>query len=319
MNRRWTVAAIGVLALGVGLSLALPRAAAEGDGIARARLLTGPEGGTYFALGKLLEQRKREGLMIRAAASDGSIGNLIMTSVGRAEISFVQADVLSFMRGQAEYQAAMKKIEVVLPLWREEIHVLVNRKAEIASLAALKGKRLNIGVGASGSSLSAAVILHAIGLDEDALSVSQHPNDEALNELRAGKIDAMLVTGGAPLPFLAKLAKSDEETIELLGIDAATSAKLTADMPFWTAKIPAQTYPWQAKEVVTVATLCLLVAREGAPAVTIERVAKAVLAEAPELAKVHPKWGEVDRALAKSLAGGADLKFHAGAKKALEE
>src|SRR5205823_3837339 len=49
------------------------------------------------------------------------------------------------------------------------------------------------------------------------------------------------------------------------------------------------------------------------------RVARVVLAGAAGLSKEHPKWGEVDRALAKSLLAGGELKFHAGARKAIEE
>src|SRR5207249_1001990 len=129
----------------------------------------------------------------------------------------------------------------VLPLWREEIHLIVNRRAGIQALADLKGKRLNIGVGASGSSLSAAVLLRAIGLEESMLSISQLANDEALAGVRKGSLDAMLVTGGAPLPFLAKLPKSDEETIALLAVDADAAKKLTGDMPYWPARIAAGT------------------------------------------------------------------------------
>src|SRR5688572_29401682 len=205
------MAALGAVAVALAI-LSPAKVTADGAPV-RARLLTGPEGGTYAALGKLLEARTPAGVKLEASPSDGSLGNLIMTSVGRTELSFVQADVLGFMREQPEYSGAMAKIAVVLPLWREEIHILVHRGAGINRLADLRGKRLNIGVGASGSSVSAAVLLQALGLVEEQLSIGQLTNDDALTALRARKIDAMLVTGGAPLPFLARLPKAEEETL----------------------------------------------------------------------------------------------------------
>jgi len=77
--------------------------------------------------------------------------------------------------------------------------------------------------------------------------------DEALAELKAGRVDAMFYVAGAPVKlFSGSVSESDG-----LSLVPVTSKSITEFYP--NVEIPAQTYPWQAQPVSTVAVKSVLV------------------------------------------------------------
>ncbi|MFC1707927.1 TAXI family TRAP transporter solute-binding subunit [Planctomycetota bacterium] len=307
--------AFGTFSLALAAVLA-PRVL--GDEPPQLRLLAGEAGGTYHALARAIAEMPQDRLRFDVVSTDGSLGNLIMTSIGRADLCMAQADALIFLSDQPEYEAAMKHLVTVLPLHDEEIHVVVNQDSSVRRLADLKGKRVNIGIGASGSSVTSMVLLDILGIADETDTV-QHGYDEAVADLVGGRLDAMIVTGGAPLKFLARLGPEKGTKLRLLDLDRKTVQKLTKDGPYWEAEIPAGAYRWQKQAVRTVSTLCLLLAHDRTPADRVYDAAKLILANAPRMVKKHRKWREVSKKSALELLRSGDLPFHPGAKRALEE
>ncbi|MFC1708369.1 TAXI family TRAP transporter solute-binding subunit, partial [Planctomycetota bacterium] len=210
---------LGGAAALTALCLAAPASVTAKDTF---RLMTGPDGGTYQTLGDSLKGQVIDGLRIDGIASNGSIGNLVMTSVGQADFCLTQGDAYGYLSDEEDYKEAMAKLQFVLPLYTEEVHVIVTKGSAIKKLADLKGKKVNIGAGASGSAITASIMLSFAGLEPEELTVLQLDSRTALPHVAAGDIDATFVTGGIPLPFLRELPKSAAKNLQLLSIDKET-------------------------------------------------------------------------------------------------
>ena len=77
--------------------------------------------------------------------------------------------------------------------------------------------------------------------------------DEALAELKAGRIDAMFYVAGVPVTLLREGVTADDN-LTLLPI---TNKSITEFYP--NVELPARSYPWQAQAVPTVAVKSVLV------------------------------------------------------------
>ena len=112
--------------------------------------------------------------------------------------------------------------------------------------------------------------------------------DEALAELKAGRIDAMFYVAGYPVKlFSEKVAESD-------GLALVPILNKTILEFYEQSNIPAKTYAWQASPLQTAAIKAVLVSfdfRRGDPE-NIGRLAQVVSKNMDWLiTNGHPKWG----------------------------
>jgi hypothetical protein len=77
--------------------------------------------------------------------------------------------------------------------------------------------------------------------------------DEALAELKAGRIDAMFYVAGVPVKLFAEGVQASDDLV----LVPITNKSITEF--YQAAEIPAGTYPWQAEPVSTVAVKAVLV------------------------------------------------------------
>ena len=136
-----------------------------------------------------------------------------------------------------------KKTKMVLPLYNEEVHVLGRRG--IGDFDELAGKRVAVGREGSGTYLTARLLfkLAEVTPAESVLI----DTDEALAELKAGRIDAMFYVAGFPV----RLLKEDVKDTDQLALVPITSKSIVEFYP--RAEITANTYAWQPAAVSTVA------------------------------------------------------------------
>ncbi len=132
----------------------------------------------------------------------GAIQNLKdIIHLPRVDMGFVPSDAIAYaQRNHLLPPADLAKIQYVAKLYNEEVHLLAG--PGIRSIGDLKGKKINVDVPLSGSALTADVVLGALNIDVQVLHKRQA---DGLMELRAGKIDAILQVGGAPVPIMAGL------------------------------------------------------------------------------------------------------------------
>ena len=165
------------------------------------------------------------------------------------------------------------KFCAVAALYTEACQVIVRADSDIQSVEELQGKTASIGAEESGSEQNAWQILSAYGLNEKLVETINLNYEDAAAQLKAGRIDAMFITAGAPSAVVTALA--EDCGIRLLCVDGAAAKRLQDSCSSYSVcTIPAGTYPGQEEEVQTVGVKAVLLASAALPEKQVEQLTK---------------------------------------------
>ncbi|MBL0339049.1 MAG: TAXI family TRAP transporter solute-binding subunit [Rhodospirillaceae bacterium] len=173
------------------------------------------------------------GLIAVAQTTRGSIANVEAVSSLQIESGLVQSDIaLWAFQGSHLFsgKAALSNLRVIASLYQESLHIIVPADSTVNNISQLKGKRISLGEKDGGSYPTALVVLGSYNLDEKDFIASHSSLRQALEELRDGKIDAIFVVGGSPLPAIVDYTQTN--SIRLLPIDGEGAAVLRQKYPF---------------------------------------------------------------------------------------
>jgi len=255
-------------------------------------IITGSDKGTYYQFGLNLQTLvKPQGFDLTVYTSKGSVENVyaVYQRPG-VPMGIVQADVLAFVT-KVQSDPALKRIasktRMVFPLYNEEIHLLGRR--DIASFDDLADKRVAVGREGSGTYLTSRLLFKI----SEVTPAEMVPidTDEALAELRAGRIDAMFYVAGYPVKLLAEKV-APEDGLALIPITNKGVAEF-----YPAVEIPAGTYAWQPAAVNTVAVKAVLISYDfrQRDCELVGRFAQIVSNNLEWLRQNgHPKWKVVD-------------------------
>jgi hypothetical protein len=253
------------------------------------RMMTGPEQGTYYQVGQqIAEQTEEVGLHLEIISTEGSWANIVGLFNNDAEFAIFQLD--AFL--QAEKNLYKNKaedihdeIKVVMPLYNEEIHII---KAKDRELDFATEEQFVVGCGRenSGSCLSAGVIADFYGKEFRYL---YDDYENALDALRAGKLDLVIITAGKPHSLLV-----DQVGLDLVSLPRSRKA---VDIYLYT-EITADDYPWLEQPVETYAVRSVLATmiqeQEGLANDLVGTLHFAIQVNQDKLKKYgHPKWQDV--------------------------
>jgi len=255
-------------------------------------LITGSERGTYYQFGLNLQALlKPQGIDLTVYPSKGSVENIyaVYQRPG-VQLGIVQGDVLAFV-GRVQSDPVLKRIasktRMVFPLYNEEIHLLGRR--DITDFDDLADKRVAIGREGSGTYLTSRLLFKTSEVTPREMVPID--TDEALAELKAGRIDAMFYVAGYPVKLLTeKVAAGDN-----LALIPIINKSILEFYP--AAEIPGGTYAWQPTAVKTAAVKAVLVSFDfrRKDCETIGRFAQILSSNTEWLVKNgHPKWKAVD-------------------------
>jgi TRAP transporter TAXI family solute receptor len=281
----------GLVGLGVGIAL-FAMAGQVALAVESLGLITGSDKGTYYQFGLNLQALvKPQGIDLTVYPSRGSVENIyaVFQRPG-VQMGIVQADVLAFV-SRIQTDPVLKRIagktKLVFPLYNEEVHLLGRR--DIASFDDLADKRVAIGRDGSGTYLTSRLLFKT----SEVVPKEMVPidTDEALAELKAGRIDAMFYVAGYPVRLLTEKVTADDG----LALIPITNKSIAEFYPV--VEIPSGTYTWQATPVITVAVKAVLVSFDfrQKDCEVIGRFALAMSDGLEWLRKNgHPKWKAVD-------------------------
>jgi TRAP transporter TAXI family solute receptor len=252
-------------------------------------IATGQAGGDYARLGDALVtaiNQAAPNVKLRARASDGSIENARLLASGEADYAFVQGDVAAAaFAGEDAFAhgGPIETLRAVGALTPEAVHVVVMDKSSIKDVGQLRGRKVNIGPPASGTRFDALGVLDAYGLKPADLSrAGSESTSAAIAQLKAGQVDAVFVTAPAPTRSLQELALSTG--LRLLPITGVAVDRLVRDRPGLTPlTLPANTYPRQKQDVMTVGSATLLVTTQDAPEAEVARLSDFVFNKMPHI------------------------------------
>jgi TRAP transporter TAXI family solute receptor len=279
-------------------------------------LASGPEDSEYarFAASLIAEINKvAPATKLRQRYSQGSVDNAWLLARGEADYALVQGDVAAAaLAGEGVFApgAPLATLRAVGGLFPEAIHVVVLPDSPIREIAQLRGRRVEIGVPASGTRFDALGVLAAHGLQPTDLGETREdgPN-EAIDRLRRREVDAVFVTAAAPARPLQQLAAGPG--LRLLPIRGTALERLVEKVAGLTPlTLPANTYPRQKESVATAASAALLLTTLDAPHAEVERVADLVFGRMPQQ---HAGSADVVKVSAAHELRGVTIPLHPGA------
>jgi TRAP-type uncharacterized transport system substrate-binding protein len=109
-------------------------------------ITTGGKTGSYIKIGNNLAKLVPGGKVLE---SKGSIDNLERLAAGKADIGIVQLDAYAWFSGKSPEKAA--KIEVMGTLYKECIHIAVNKEGKVQDEDDLQKEGATIAIGKQGS------------------------------------------------------------------------------------------------------------------------------------------------------------------------
>lgn len=250
-------------------------------------LAGGPEGGAYAETLRALGARAQAaGIALETLGSEGSVANIRLLADRRAQFAIVQNDIAAAAyAGRGRFAGVPQTdLRAVASLFPEAVHLVTRAGARIASVADLRGKRVELGTEGSGTRAHALAILATHGVKVEALAAAGNaPLASAAAALADGKFDALFVTTHAPSPELQRLAAR----VALGWVPLGPGPELL-QRGLLPLTLPARTYAGQEAPLPTLAAVALMVTREDVLLAQVEamRALLAVRARAGEGAAV---------------------------------
>ncbi|SHI15140.1 TAXI family TRAP transporter solute-binding subunit [Bradyrhizobium erythrophlei] len=257
-------------------------------------LISGTIGGTYVQFGADLASLLDDGNKLRVLPIVGrgsvqSVADILFLQ--GVDLGIVRADTLDYLEKKGFAKDLKKQFTYVTKLYNEEMHVIASKS--IHNLRDLDGKTISVDLPDGGTFVTALTVFERLGLKPKVVYIEQRI---ALEKLKAGEIDAVIVVGGKPYKAVSSF-KDDRFHLVTVNYEKA----LQGD--YLPATLSAKDYPNlisdQEQVVDTIAVPAVLAAYNWAP--ETERYRKLALFVDAFFTKFpafqnppfHPKWKEV--------------------------
>lgn len=272
------------------------------------RIVTASERETYFEIGRDLSRliAAPAGIEMDALSSKGSADNVRrLRSEPGVRLALVQSDVYRAFReqvraGDADAAALLKPLRALMPLYDEEVYVVVRADSPMKSFDDLRDKRINIGPLGGGTALTATTLYRTLFDAAPAeRNISHLTHEQALLQLVSGDtLDAVVIVSGQPARLFSEMKPQARDFIKLLPLNRTSPTAAAVKTVYGDASIRAASYShWLAQDVPTVAVKSILVTYDYQSPATRDQLtsfARSLCANADRLRKEgHPKWSEV--------------------------
>ncbi|HZZ09068.1 MAG TPA: TAXI family TRAP transporter solute-binding subunit [Paraburkholderia sp.] len=290
--------------LGLVLMVTCSLAGAEA---AHYKIVTGPERGTYIQIGQDLAKWVAQpvGIDLEVMASKGSAENVQrMRFEPGVKLALVQSDVYQAYvdmanGGNADAGTAIRPLRLIMPLYDEEINVVVRADSPMKTLADIKDKNISVGLIGSGTAQSATTLYHLMfGQAIPEQNIQHLSNEDALAALIVKKIDVAIIVVGQPAKLFNDMNADLLQQIRLLKADPAAPETTRAKQTYFPTTIRAASYPnWLKEDVPALTVKAFLVTYDFGLRDTVGNLnhfADSLCANFDNLQEHgHPKWKQV--------------------------
>ncbi|MGF6774327.1 TRAP transporter TAXI family solute receptor [Paraburkholderia sp. GAS199] len=271
------------------------------------KIVTGPERGTYIQIGQDLSKwvAAPVGIDLEVMASKGSAENVQrMRFESGVKLALVQSDVYQAYidmanAGNADAGTAIRPLRLIMPLYDEEINVVVRADSPMKTLADIKDKTISVGLLGSGTAQSATTLYHLMfGQNIPDQNIQHLSNEDALAALIVKKVDVAIIVVGQPAKLFNDMNPDLLQQIRLLRADPAAPETARAKQTYFPATIRASSYPnWLKEDVPTLTVKAFLVTYDYGLRDTVGNLnhfADSLCANFDNLQEHgHPKWKQV--------------------------
>lgn len=303
-----------LLAGWLGLALMSSLAMAE---TAQYKIVTGPERGTYIQIGQDLSKwvAAPAGIDLEVVPSKGSAENVQrMRFEPGVKLALVQSDVYQAYldmanAGNADAGTAIRPLRLIMPLYDEEINIVVRADSPLKSIGDIKDKSISVGLIGSGTAQSATTLYRLMfGQPIPEQNIQHLSNEDALAALIVKKVDVAVIVAGQPAKLFTDMNPDLLRQIRFLKADPAAPETARAKQTYFPATIRASSYPnWLKEDVPTFTVKAFLVTYDYGlrdTVVNLNRFADSFCANFDNLQEHgHPKWKQVKLELPNLVRG----------------
>ena len=302
------------VALIAGLALTAGSAAAE-----RLRLMTGPQGGSWYPLGGAIQnivESNMEGTSVQVLPGAG-IANVKAVQVGRADMGFANSvSTVDGVKGNAPFDSPQDNVCNVSTLYPQYFQVVALADSDLQSPADFKGKAAAVQPKGNTGEAITVHMLQAYGLSyEDMSRVNHGSYTDSVAMMKDGNAD--FFTLGTTVPAGSVMDLASARDIKLVPIDDEGLARMQEINPgYQRIMVESGSYPGQEGDVPTIGYATHLVAQCSLDEDIVYDVVRSLYANVDDLASI-----------ARAMQGitpdvmGADIgvPMHAGAVRFFKE
>lgn len=271
------------------------------------KIVTGGLTGTYVKIGRDLAQFVAEdaGFDLVVQTSAGSLENVERLRFEKGvKFAIVQNDVFQRYkyyaeRGSLEARIMIQNLRVVLPLYNEEVHMVVRADSDIKYFHQIRGKIVNMGPRKSGTAMTVEVMYNTMyGSGPRPRDITNYKIPVALRKLvNTRDVDVVAYVAGQPTSLFKKIYDKDTSRFRFLRADPNHPTYEKLKGVYYASTIRTQSYPrYLSADVPTFAVKAFLITYNYRSEARKELGAfgRSLCRNIAKLRNEgHPKWKEV--------------------------
>lgn len=305
------VAAGGRRCKKAALVLATLLCGAAGAQAQQVKLMTGPQGGSWYPLGGAIANiAGKAGLNVQVLPGAG-IANVKGINGGKADIGFGNSiSTVDGVAGRAPFETPTKNVCNVASLYPQFYQVVANADANINSLGDLKGKSLAVQPKGNTAEFISQQSLEVYGLKyQDMSRVSYVSYTDAVSLMKDN--NAQVFTLGTTVPASSIMDLASARDIKLVAIpDDKFQAMRKLNPGYTKLVIPAGSYPKQMQDVPTIGYATHMIARCDLDPDVVYKVLKGMVENKADLAAITKAMASTTP---KMMAEDIGVPMHKGA------
>ena len=301
-----TAAAVAIVAAGPALAQDL-------------KLMTGPQGGSWYPLGGAIQniaQNAMDGVNVTVLPGAG-IANVKAVEAGKVDLGFANSvSTVDAIQGNAPFESKAQDVCNVATLYPQYFQVVALADSDINSPADLKGKAAAVQPKGNTGEAITAHMLQSQGLSYDDLPRVNHGSyTDAVSLMKDG--NAEFFTLGTTVPAGAVMDLASARDIKIVPIEGEHLAKMQELNPgYKQIVIPAGSYPGQDADVNTIGYATHIIARCSLDADIVYNLLKALSEHVPDLSAIAKAVGN---ATPETMARDIGVPMHEGAARFYSE
>ncbi len=288
------------------------------------RMVSGPEGGSWYPLGVGMMQLVEKGVpnVSTSNGPGGGVGNCKSIQRGHADIgwSYTHTTYNAF-NGKGKFKKKHDKLRHLMSLYPGVFQIVVPKKRDITDISQLADKRIVPGkVGFTGTAI-AEIVLKAYGISFDSIkkkggSVSYVGYADSAALMKDGHSDCYMAVTSCPQATIIDL--NFRPGVRFLPITPENQKKVRELEPgLMPTTIPQSAYKGLPGDVPTVGTVTNIIISADLPDDLVYQIVKTIYAGFPELAKIKKK--AISDSKPENALLGASIPVHPGAMKYYKE
>jgi TRAP transporter TAXI family solute receptor len=281
---------------------------------------TGGVTGVYYPTGGAISRminQKFDTYKIKATveSTSGSVFNVNSVISGDLEFGVAQSDrQYQAYHGLAEWADAGRQTDLrsVFAIHPESITLVAAGESGINDIAALKGKKVNLGNPGSGQLQNSKDVLAAVGITEDEISAEYVKAVEAPGLLQDERLDAFFYTVGHPNGNI-KEATSGRIKVRIVPITGAGIDNLLREFPYYAVSVIPQTfYPYalNKEDTQTIGVKATFVTSRNVSEDIVYAITREVFENLEDFRTLHPAYEVLTPA---NMLEGLSAPIHRGA------